>query len=99
MTDIPEIKTQPKKPKLNLKQLATQAGELMQNPAFQAAMAAVRETYTAEMVNTRPEDVAKREHFHKCIHAAADIEAALTAFIEHGKMQALMNRKKEKAKK
>ena len=96
---LPELKEPDKRKKLRADQAAGLANQLLQNPVFQVALDAVRESYKNAAMATRPEDVAKREHYHKCFHALHDIEAALTGFIDHGKMQTMMNLKKQKAKK
>lgn len=82
-----------------IERLAMNAGHLLNNPSFKEAVEAVRGAYTQEMVNSNPDDVSKREHFHRCIHAITDIETALTAFIQSGKIEKSMLLKQEKAKK
>jgi len=83
----------------NNQQLAMRAEQLTGNPAFKAAMEAVRGCYTEAMINTKPDESAQREHLHRCIHALTDVQTALTAFIETGKIEKRMAVKKEKAKK
>lgn len=83
----------------NVEMLAMNASNLLGNQAFKEAMKVVRTAYTEEMVNSRPEDTSKREHLHKCIHALSDLETALTAFIQSGKLEMSMALKQQKAKK
>jgi len=87
----------PKSP--NIERMANAASLLKNNPAFKEAMAVVRGAYTQEMINSAPDDAAKREHFHRCIHSLTDIESALTAFIQSGTLEKLTATKQEKAKK
>jgi hypothetical protein len=79
--------------------MAMSANGLINNPAYKAAISAVKAYYTEQMIDTKPEESATREHLHKCIHALADIHAALTAFVERGKLEKSMAIKREKAKK
>jgi hypothetical protein len=91
---------QPKPPKApNIERLALAASLLQNNPAFKEAMSAVRGTYTQAMINSDPNDAARREHFHRCIHSLTDIESALTAFIQSGTLEKLTATKQQKAKK
>lgn len=84
---------------IGIERLAMNASSLLNNPSFKAAVDAVRGAYTQEMINSAPDDASKREHFHRCIHAITDIETALTAFIQSGKIEKSMLMKQEKAKK
>ena len=86
-----------KKP--DIQRLAGAATMLQTNIAFKEAMTAVRGAYTQAMINSSPDDAAKREHFHRCIHSLTDIESALTAFIQSGTLEQLTITKQEKAKK
>jgi hypothetical protein len=83
----------------NKQQMSMQAQQVVGNPAYIAAVAAVRGFYTESMINTKPDEAAQREHLHRCIHALSDVQTALTAFIESGKIEKQMAVKKEKAKK
>lgn len=87
----------PKSP--DIQRLASSSSMLKSNPAFKAALEAVRGTYTQAMINSDPNDAGKREHFHRCIHSLTDIESALTAFIQSGTLEQLTITKQEKAKK
>lgn len=91
---------QPKPPKApNIERLAMAASLLQNNAAFREAVNAVRGAYTQAMIGSDPNDAATREHFHRCIHSLTDIETALTAFIQSGKLEQLTLKKQEKAKK
>lgn len=86
-------------PQIDIERRAMHSEHLLGNPSFKAALQAVRGAYTEEMINSNPDDAAKREHLHRCIHAIADVESALTAFIQSGKIEKTMLIKQEKAKK
>lgn len=89
---------QPKPPKApDIERMALAASLLQNNPAFKGAINAVRGAYTQEMINSAPDDAAKREHFHRCIHSLTDIESALTAFIQSGTLEKLTATKQKKA--
>lgn len=87
----------PKTP--NIERRAMAASLLQNNPAFREAVTAVRGAYTESMINSDPNDAARREHFHRCIHSLTDVESVLTAFIQSGNLEQLMLKKQEKAKK
>jgi hypothetical protein len=85
--------------KLDNQQMGLQASQVIENPAFKEATKAVRSFYTEQMVNTKPEESEIRDHLHRCIHALTDVETALTAFIQSGKIEKQMAVKKERSKK
>lgn len=91
--------TSEEKPAPDVQMLAHQATLLTENRAFKEAMSAVRGTYTKAMIETEPDDAKTRDHFHRCIHALNDVESALTAFINTGKIDLAMKVKQERAKK
>lgn len=88
-----------RKPKLDAGRLALHADQVTKNPAFLEAFEAIKTNYTEQMVETRPDESAKRDHLHKCIHALEDVRTALTIFISTGKMEQIMALKRKKAKK
>lgn len=88
-----------KPPKIDAEQMGMNASQILNNAAFKAAMAGVKDYYTEAMINTKPNEADVREHLHKCIHALEDMRAALTAFLERGKLEKTMAIKREKAKK
>ncbi len=75
------------------------AQSLLDNPVFKEAMAAVKGTYTKAMIETDPDNSKDRDHFHRCIRAMDDVEAALTIFVRDGKIDSAMKVKQERAKK
>lgn len=87
------------KNKPDIQRLASSSGMLQSNPAFKAAVEAVRGAYTQAMINSNPDEAGKREHFHRCIHSLTDIESALTAFVQSGTLEQLTITKQAKAKK
>ena len=89
--------TPPTKP--DKQRLAGNAARLLSDPAFKAAMEAVKGTYVQSMINTAPDEHHQREHLHRCIHALSDIETALTAFVQTGTVEKSMAIKQQKAKK
>lgn len=65
---------------------ASDARRILDDPAFQQAMADVRAEVTQEWQRTRPDDTAGREKLWLTLNAADRLEARLKAYVLDGKM-------------
>lgn len=79
-------------------QRAELAKQILTNPIFSEAFVILKQAYIDRMLATDPDDIKKRDHFHKSVLILADVKSALTACIEKGKLEKMKAERKTKGK-
>lgn len=83
---------------MNSKERGNQAKMLLDHPVMKEAFETLEKYYTDKMVLTALSAVEERNEWHSCVFALNDVKTTLTSFVEHGKIEASNEAKRERNK-
>lgn len=73
------------------------ANQILTNPVFKEAIEIVRKAYIDALLGTASGDDDGRKKYYTAIHCLNDVEAALTGCVQNGRIDKMLEAKKEKA--
>ena len=82
--------------KAKKERLARNAKLVAENEVFIQSFEAVKQSYIDQILNTKYDEVNKREYFHICVNALEDVKNVLTIHLQNAKIADKELRKRAK---